>query len=108
MLLDVYRFEAPDGSGPFYNLDGTSKRGGRDFPADEYRCGNDSVEHLHAWFGELGMHPENNGYEIVHYVVDIKDKNRYNKMNGHVTFSIYEVVEINFREDYLCQNGLLY
>jgi len=99
MKLDVYRFEAPDGSGPFYNLDGTSKRGGRDFPPDEYRCGNDSVENLHKWFADLNMYPKQNGYEIVHYVVDIKDRNRYNNVNGHVQFSIHEIIEINYRED---------
>ena len=99
MKLDVYRYEAPDGSGPFYNLDGTSKNGGRNFPPDEYRCGNDSIESLKAWFNRFGMHPEQNGYEIVHYVVDLKDINCYNKDNGHVTFSIHEIREVNYREE---------
>ena len=46
----VYRYEMPDGGGPFFTLDGVQRRTGVQLPSSDYVFGCSSEEDLNKYF----------------------------------------------------------
>lgn len=92
--MKVYRYESKDGSGPYYNLDGTSKLLVGDkilninSSKDNWRYGCDSIKNLKKYFKNSKQ--LSNGYSIYLYDVDVPEY-RYIKENGHILFNLNEV-----------------
>lgn len=48
--MKVYRYEMPDGGGPFFTLDGVQRRTGVQLPSSDYIFGCSSEEELDKYF----------------------------------------------------------
>lgn len=56
--MKVYRYEMPDGGGPFFTLDGIQRRTGVKLPSSDYVSGCDNLDNLDKYFHGIQNIPE--------------------------------------------------
>ena len=49
----IYRYEMPDGGGPFFTLDGVQRRTGVKLPPSEYIFGCKNIDDLNKYFNNV-------------------------------------------------------
>lgn len=54
----VYRYEMPDGGGPFFTLDGVQRRTGVKLPSATFACGCSTLEKLEEYFNHCSNIPQ--------------------------------------------------
>lgn len=57
--MKIYRYEMPDGGGPWFNKDGKVRYKGTQPPIDDYLNGCDSLENLQTYFADCPSLIEN-------------------------------------------------
>lgn len=93
-MKKIYRYESKDGSGPYYNLDGTSKLlfGDKTLDSkcslDDWRYGCNSIRNLKKYF-KNSKHLIK-GYSIYLYEADVPE-HRCIRKTGHILFNLNEV-----------------
>lgn len=85
--MDCWRYEYPDGGGPWFYPDGTARGPWQNAPdnnQDDLLYGCDAIENLDRYMHERGVNTV--GMELVHYkdVIVIN----YNRRNGHIIFKL--------------------